>query len=178
MARLTVAELHVVHGFAQTAHSRWGRGCAISLSRLGNGWVYIALAIGGPLLAGTKAIPVLAVGMLNALVLHAVYPSIKRIVARPRPYQRDTTLVPLLPVLDESSFPSGHAMTLPAAMVPLVLACPQTLGLACAAWLLMAWARLASAHHYPSDVLVGTVFGVCVSYPISVYAFTAWRLVF
>ena len=177
-ARLTAAELYVVHGFAQTAHSRLGRCFAIALTRLGNGWIYIALAVGSVLVAGTRAVPLLAVGMLNVLVLHAVYPVIKRIVARPRPYRRDTTLVPLLPVLDENSFPSGHAMTLPAALVPLVLAFPQTLGLAFAGWLLMAWARLASAHHYPSDVVVGTVLGVCVSYPISVYVLAAMRQVF
>jgi undecaprenyl-diphosphatase len=176
-ARLTAVELYVVHGFAQTARSRPGRCFAIALSRLGNGWVYIGLAVGSVLVAGTNAVPLIAVGMLNALLLHAAYPVIKRIVARPRPYQRDTTLVPLLPVLDENSFPSGHAMTLPAALVPLVLAFPQTLDLAFAGWLLMAWARLASAHHYPSDVAIGTMLGVCVSYPISVYALAALRLV-
>jgi undecaprenyl-diphosphatase len=42
---------------------------------------------------------------------------------------------------------------------------------------LMSWARLASAHHYPSDVAVGTALGVSVSYPISVYALAASRLV-
>ena len=39
----------------------------------------------------------------------------------------------------------------------------------------MAWARLASAHHYPSDVAAGTVLGVSVSYPISFYALAASR---
>jgi undecaprenyl-diphosphatase len=41
----------------------------------------------------------------------------------------------------------------------------------------MAWARLASAHHYPSDVAVGAALGVAVSYPISVYALAVARLV-
>jgi undecaprenyl-diphosphatase len=123
------------------------------------------------------AMPVLAVGLLNALVLHSVYPVIKRVVARPRPYQRDATLVPLLPVLDSHSFPSGHAMTMSAVMVPLVLAFPGTIGLAVPAWMLVAWARMASAHHYPSDVAAGTMLGVSVSYPISLYALAALRLV-
>jgi undecaprenyl-diphosphatase len=80
-------------------------------------------------------------------------------------------------VLDQHSFPSGHAMTLPAVLVPLGLQFPQTIGLAFASWLLMAWARLASAHHYPSDVAAGAALGVCVSYPISVFALAASRLV-
>ena len=82
-----------------------------------------------------------------------------------------------LQALDQHSFPSGHAMTLPAALVPLSMQFPQTMGLAFATCLLMAWARLASAHHYPSDVAVGTVLGFSVSYPISVYALAASRLV-
>jgi undecaprenyl-diphosphatase len=177
LARLSAAELSLVHGFAQTVRPRLCRSCAIGLTRLGNGWVYLALGIGAILAAGVNAIPALAAGVLNALVLHSAYPIIKRIVARPRPYQCDATLIPLLPVLDMHSFPSGHAMTLSAALVPLVLAFPHTLGPAFAAWLLMAWARLASAHHYLSDVAVGTALGVSVSYPISVYALAALRLV-
>ncbi len=177
LARLSAAELYLVHGFAHSARPRLARSSAIALSWLGNGWVYLALGIGSVLAAGTRAIPVLAVGMLNALVLHCVYPVIKRLVARPRPYQRDATLVPLLRVLDQHSFPSGHAMTLPAALVPLVLVFPQTISLAFATWLLIAWARLASAHHYPSDVAAGAALGVSVSYPISVYALAASRLV-
>jgi undecaprenyl-diphosphatase len=42
---------------------------------------------------------------------------------------------------------------------------------------LMGWARLASAHHYPSDVAAGTVLGVSVSYPVSLAALAALRLV-
>jgi undecaprenyl-diphosphatase len=177
LARLSAVELFLVHSFAQTARPRLARSSAIGLSWLGNGWVYLALAIGSILAAGLDAVPVVVVGTLNVLLLHCVYPVIKRRVARPRPYQRDATLVPLLPALDQHSFPSGHAMTLSAALVPLTIQFPQTIGLAFATCLLMAWARLASAHHYPSDVAVGTALGVCVSYPISVYALAVSRLV-
>jgi undecaprenyl-diphosphatase len=177
LARLSAVELFLVHSFALTARPRLARSSAIALSWLGNGWVYLALAIGSILAAGLDAIPVVVVGTLNVLLLHCVYPVIKRRVARPRPYQRDATLVPLLPALDQHSFPSGHAMTLSAALVPLTIQFPQTIGLAFGTCLLMAWARLASAHHYPSDVAFGTVLGVCVSYPISVYALAVSRLV-
>jgi undecaprenyl-diphosphatase len=177
LARLSAVELFLVHSFAQTARPRLARSSAIALSWLGNGWVYLPLGIGSILAAGLDAIPVVVVGTLNVLLLHCVYPVIKRRVARPRPYQHDATLVPLLPALDEHSFPSGHAMTLTAALVPLTIQYPQTIGVACATCLLMAWARLASAHHYPSDVAVGTALGVCVSYPISVYALAVSRLV-
>jgi undecaprenyl-diphosphatase len=177
LARLSAAELYVVHGFVNTARLGLTRSSAMAFTWLGNGWVYLAIAIGSILLAGMNAIPAVAIGVLNGLVLHGIYPIIKRRVARPRPYQCDTSLMPLLPVLDQHSFPSGHAMTLPAALVPLVLAFPETLVFALTTWLLMAWARLASAHHYPSDVAFGTALGLSVSYPISIYALAAFRLV-
>ena len=177
VARLSSAELYVVHRFVDTARHRLARAAVIALNWLGDGWFYLVLAAVCILAGGVKALPVVAVGALSAGVLHCLYPVLKRWVARPRPYQRDATLVPLLSVLDEHSFPSGHAMTMSAALVPLVLAFPQMLGLAFAVWLLSAWARLASAHHYPSDVAVGAVLGVSVSYPISIYALSATQLV-
>jgi undecaprenyl-diphosphatase len=177
MARLSSMELYAVHRFVDTARPRLVRASVIALNWLGNGWFYLALGAGSVFATGVKALPVVAAGALSAGVLHCLYPSLKRWVARPRPYQRDATLVPLLTAMDEHSFPSGHAMTMSAALVPLVLVFPQTLGLAFAFWLLMAWARLASAHHYPSDVAIGAVLGVSVSYPISIYALAASRLV-
>ena len=177
VARLSAVELAIVHGFAQTARPKACRSFAVALSWLGNGWIYLAIAVGSIATAGFRAIPVIGIGALNAGLLHCVYPLIKRWVARPRPYRRDPTLRPLLKVLDEHAFPSGHAMTLMAMLVPLVLAFPQTLSFAVAIWLLTAWARLASAHHYPSDVAAGTALGASVSYPISVYALAASGLI-
>lgn len=177
LARLSLIELHAVRAFARTARSSPLAALAIALSRLGNGWAYLAIAFVSLVAAGTHALPALAVGTLNAGLLHCLYPSLKRWVARPRPYQRDATLTPLLGVLDQHSFPSGHAMTLTAALVPLVMTFPQITGLAIFIWLLMAWARLASAHHYPTDVIAGAALGVMVSYPLSLCAFAASRLV-
>jgi undecaprenyl-diphosphatase len=177
LARLSAAELRVVHGFAWTARSMPIRAVAIGMSWLGNGWVYLVIALASIVVAGARALPALVIGALNAGLLHCLYPSIKRWVARPRPYRRDTSLRPLLRALDEHSFPSGHAMTLSAALTPLVIAFPHTLGLAIGIGLLMAWARMACAHHYPSDVAAGAILGVTVSYPLSFYAFAASRLV-
>lgn len=177
LARLSSVELYVVHRFVDTARHRIARSAVVALNWLGDGWFYVALAAASILAAGVKALPAVAVAAFSGGVLHCLYPMLKRWVARPRPYQRDATLVPLLNAMDEHSFPSGHAMTMSAALVPMVLAFPQMLGLAFAFWLLSAWARLASAHHYPSDVAVGAMLGVSVSYPISIYALSATQLV-
>jgi undecaprenyl-diphosphatase len=103
LARLSAAELCLVHGISRTASPPLARCLAIALSRLGNGWFYLALGTGCLFAVGVSAVPILTAGLLNALVLHCMYPLIKRRVARPRPYQSDPTLVPLLRVLSTPS---------------------------------------------------------------------------
>lgn len=178
LARLSAMELAIVHWFALTARPAALRHLAIALSWLGNGWAYAVIALSSIAIVGMRALPAIIIGALNAGVLHCLYPSIKRRVARPRPYQRDPSLQPLLRALDEYSFPSGHAMTMTAALLPLVLLFPATMAVAVSVWLLLAWARLACAHHYPSDVIVGATLGASVAYPLSVGALAASHLMY
>jgi len=178
LARLSAMELAIVHCFVLTARPPVMRSLAIALSWLGNGWAYAVIALSSIATVGLRALPAIIIGALNAGVLHCLYPSIKRRVARPRPYQRDESLRPLLRALDEYSFPSGHAMTMTAALTPLVLMLPATIIVVVSVWLLLAWARLASAHHYPSDVIVGATLGASVAYPLSVGALAASHLMY
>ena len=178
LARLSAMELTIVHWFAATARPPALRRLAIALSWLGNGWAYAVIAASSLATAGLRALPAITLGALNAGVLHCLYPSIKRRIARLRPYQRDPSLRPLLRALDEYSFPSGHAMTMTAALIPLVLMFPATMTVAVTVSLLLAWARLACAHHYPSDVLVGATLGASVAYPLSVGALAASHLMY
>ncbi|MEZ5666480.1 MAG: phosphatase PAP2 family protein [Alphaproteobacteria bacterium] len=151
--------------------ARWGRTAplrplALLLNRLGNGWLYVALAA-GLLLADPGRFPAVAgAATAAALLAHAVYPWIKRQVQRPRPFEADPALTPLLPTLDAFAFPSGHCMTVVAVLIPLCAAYP---GLALPAALLgaaIAWARLVAAHHYPSDLVAGFALGAAVGLPM------------
>lgn len=58
-------------------------------------------------------------------------------------------------------------MTACAAFVPIGMAFPQLIAAILVVWLLLAWARMAAAHHYPSDLLFGAALGAVVSLPIS-----------
>ena len=164
LARLDIA---IVRRCVALARSRAGRFAAIASSWMGNGPLYIALAAAALLMAGRRGAGVILIAAINIGLLHQLYPIIKRWTARPRPSSADTRLVPLLRVLDEHSFPSGHSMTLTAALLPIVLAIPGTFQFSLVLWVVMAWSRLATAHHYPSDVLAGTMLGAAVSYPLS-----------
>lgn len=139
---------------------------AITLSWSGNGLIYPALAAILIFAYGRRAEAPIIIGGINIAVLHCLYPIVKRWMARPRPYRVYTDLVPLLRPLDEHSFPSGHAMTLTAMLVPIVLV-SGALFPSLLLWGAMAWSRLASAHHYPSDLFGGAVIGLIVSYPIA-----------
>ncbi|RBP14273.1 undecaprenyl-diphosphatase [Roseiarcus fermentans] len=161
------ADIWFVRVCARTARPALARGLAIAFSRAGNGGLYPVLAVTLLLAFGTQARAVVLLAAINIVLMHSVYPTIKRMAARARPFRSYTDLKPLLATLDEHSFPSGHVMTLTAALVPIALALPETLPLALGGWLAMAWARVASAHHYPSDILAGAALALVVSYPLS-----------
>jgi undecaprenyl-diphosphatase len=172
--RLSAADLVAVHFFSRSAKWKVGRTSAFIISKLGNGWLYPLLALMiFEHLGGGKAIRVSIAAALNAGVLHCLYPAIKRYIGRPRPFHTDSSLSSLFGVLDEHSFPSGHAMTLTGVLVPIVLAWPDCLSAAVALIVLMGWARIASGHHYPTDICAGAALGFGLSYPLSVWILAA-----
>ncbi len=167
--RLSAADLRAVHFFSRSVKWRIGRTSAVVVSKLGNGWLYPILALMIVEHFGGKAMRVIVAAGLNAALLHCLYPVIKRIIGRPRPFRTDARLASLCGALDEHSFPSGHAMTLSGVLVPIVLAWPDCLGAAIALVMLMGWARIASGHHYPSDICAGAALGFTLSYPLSAW---------
>ena len=164
---LRTADLWVVRLCVASARTSLGRHLAVAVSRVGNGGLYPALAALMIVACGARGCYAMIAAAINIGLMHSVYPTIKRRAARVRPFRAYADLKPLLATLDEHSFPSGHIMTLTAALVPIALALPGTLPLALGGWVAMAWARLASAHHYPSDVLAGAALALVVSYPLS-----------
>lgn len=169
------ADLEVVRFVTRATNSKSGRLFAILVSKLGNGWIY-------PILAavvffawgwdGGKRIILIA--GVNAGLMHILYPIIKRRIKRLRPFKVDPGLPSLLKTLDEHSFPSGHAMTLAGVLTPLVLLWPASAIAAVVMSVCMAWSRVATGHHYPSDVFAGAALGVGLGYPLSVCCLACW----
>jgi undecaprenyl-diphosphatase len=166
--KLAAADLAAVRKLAVAERSRFIRFCAILISKLGNGWIY-------PILAAVifaqwgwsdgKRLVLLA--GVNAASMHILYPLIKMRFKRLRPFKVDPSLPSLMKTLDEHSFPSGHAMTLTGVLAPIVLFAPGALISAVAMACCMAWSRIATGHHYPSDVAAGVALGVGLGYPLS-----------
>jgi undecaprenyl-diphosphatase len=164
------ADLAVVRRISAVAErSPAWRMFAVAVSKLGNGAIY-------PILAaivfaawgwdGGKRMILLAA--VNAAIMHILYPIIKRRFKRLRPFKVDPRLPSLLDTLDEHSFPSGHAMTLTGVLAPVVLLWPAAAVSAVVMACCMAWSRIATGHHYPSDVAAGVLLGLGLGYPLSV----------
>jgi len=165
-------ELSIVRFFSLTARPILLKYSAVIISKLGNGWIYFILAAAAFYYAGYKSLPIIILGIINAVTLHLLYPIIKKKFCRRRPFIVDLNLPSLLKTLDDHSFPSGHAMTLTGVLTPIVIAWPSASYSAVALIISMAWSRIATAHHFPSDVIAGITMGLGIAYPLSSYAFT------
>ncbi|MFY9629582.1 MAG: phosphatase PAP2 family protein [Methylocystis sp.] len=168
-SRFVEVDLGAVRRISAATERPAARMIAVAISKLGNGWIYPILAAlifsswGWP-----EAKRMILLAALNAAMMHILYPLIKKRFKRLRPFKVDPRLPSLLPTLDEHSFPSGHAMTLTGVLAPIVLLWPAMALSAVAMACCMAWSRIATGHHYPSDVAAGVLLGVCLGYPLSV----------
>jgi undecaprenyl-diphosphatase len=165
--RIQAAELIIVRRCVSPIGA--GRFLAVLGSRLGNGWVYPVLVSALVWSGGQQAWTAMYAAAVSVAALHCIYPFIKAWTARRRPFDADPNLRSLLQPLDMHSFPSGHVMTLTAVAVPIVVAFPATVVPLTALWLLVAWSRVACAHHYPTDVLAGTLLGFSVAAPLAFF---------
>ncbi len=166
--RLIAADLEAVRKISNSSRSEFGRAFAIAISKLGNGWIYPILATVVFAAWGLAGYRIILLAAANAALMHCLYPIIKRRFRRLRPFKVDPALSSLLDTLDEHSFPSGHAMTLTGVLAPIVMLWPAMAISAVVMACCMAWSRVATAHHYPTDVVAGALLGVGVGYPISV----------
>lgn len=167
LLRFEERELALVRRQVVWGARAWLRPFALSLNWLSNGWLYVAIVAGLLWFHPPRAFLTIAAATLAVCGAHAIYRWMKPATARPRPCDIDPSLKPMLKTLDQYSFPSGHCMTLTCVLIPITAAVPHLAGLAALLWLLIAWARLATAHHYPTDLIAGTILGALISWPIT-----------
>lgn len=171
LARADNFELPLVRRLAATTRFRWVRSAAIAINFLGNGWIYVPIAVGLLLSQTANAGAIAICALLATAIAHGLYAIIKYCIVRPRPFDRDSNLRSLCKVMDRNSFPSGHCMTLTAVMLPILISEPNYWPTTVLALALLAWSRLVAAHHYLSDIVGGIVLGAVVALPVA-----AWRL--
>ena len=111
------------------------------------------------LTAVSGALAALVTAGAAVAIAHAIYPFAKAFVGRARPCNVCPDLPALSTSLDRYSCPSGHSMTAWAFFLPIGVTMPIAGAIGIVFWLLLAWARVAAAHHYPTDLFVGAALG-------------------
>jgi undecaprenyl-diphosphatase len=145
---------------------RWVRLWMLWASRLGDGWLWLAIAL---LLAaaGPEGPPVLARGALSAGCANLLLFLLKKRIRRARPCERGRPVAFQVNPLhwfpsDRFSFPSGHALnafaigsviafSFPFLAVPVMMVAAS-----------VAASRVVLGLHWLSDVLVGAVVGLLI----------------
>jgi undecaprenyl-diphosphatase len=89
---------------------------------------------------------------------------LKELTDRARPPTAEESVVPLVPLPESTSFPSGHAATAFAAATAVALVYPRLRVPVLALAALVALSRVYLGVHYWSDVIVGSLFGVAVGW--------------
>jgi undecaprenyl-diphosphatase len=147
---------------SRVMHRSKGRSLSVlqrAINTLCNGWIYLPLAVWLILQREWRLMIVAALGTTISFLLYYLT---KPVLARIRPCNFATGLSTGLQYLDQYSFPSGHCMTM---SVVSVLICWQhhaAIPALIAMILLVSWARVAAAHHYPSDLVAGIAIGLSV----------------
>ena len=172
--RLLALDMSMVEAAARSTRRPILRAVAITFTKLGNGWIYPAIAAAIVLRWGVAGLRIIAAALATAGILHLLYPRLKRRFLRARPFVANAGLQSLAKPLDLYSCPSGHTMTLTGVFVPLIVFWHAAWPAGMVMGLGLAWSRLATAHHYPSDVLAGAVLGVCVGLPVAALAAWLW----
>lgn len=134
---------------------------AIGVSRLANGWMYLAAFAALMALASRReAVAVCMIWLSACAIAYPIYFAVKFLLARVRPCDVNPALGSGVRVLDRYSCPSGHCMAATMFVLAAFPFFPAALPLLIAAWLLVAWARIAVGHHYPTDIAAGALLGI------------------
>src|ERR671915_1127723 len=139
------------------------RHCFRFISRLGNGVFWYVLILVLPYMYGSQALLTALQMILTGLICMLLYKFIKNTTSRPRPNERNPTILCPVPPLDQYSFPSGHTLH---AVAFSTIAVTEFHALA---WLLVpftflvALSRMILGLHYPSGVLAGAIIGALVA---------------
>ncbi len=128
-----------------------------SLGDLGLIWIIICIVF----LLKPQTRPLGIYGLL-ALIIGALLCNalLKPLIGRVRPYQVIDGLLPLLPPLNDASFPSGHTTAAFAAAFAWRKLPPKWTIIIFSLAILMAFSRLYLGVHYPSDILGGIALGL------------------
>lgn len=158
------ADISILLYIQEHIRKEWMNGFWRAITFLGDGgWFWILLAVVLLIMKKTRKAGVAAA---IALVIGALITNVclKNLVARVRPYDTYSALIPIVKRPIDWSFPSGHTCASFASAFVYFRLLPKKYGipalvLAC----MIAFSRLYLGVHYPTDVLAGFLIGLLAS---------------
>lgn len=158
------ADISILLYIQEHIRKEWMNGFWRAITFLGDGgWFWILLAVVLLIMKKTRKAGAAAA---IALVIGALITNVclKNMVARVRPYDTYSALIPIVTKPIDWSFPSGHTCASFASAFVYFRLLPKKYGisalvLAC----MIAFSRLYLGVHYPTDVLAGFLIGLLAS---------------
>ena len=148
----------------------------VFLTRLGDaGMIWIAVSLAFLCFKKTRRIGCMSLlALFFSLCVNNLF--LKQIIARTRPYEAISGLVPLVPRPTDFSFPSGHSAAAFSAAGVFVRTLPKRFGIPLLLFaIVIALSRLYVGVHYPSDVLCGVISGLLLSYAARFCVEKVWK---
>lgn len=163
LARVHLFDCRVVQRLFASNHRRLMTPMMVGLSRSANGYLYILLIAFLFLVDGELGLSAFSRAFIGFAIELPVYFILKRLIKRPRPFQRMKNIAFVIPPPDHFSFPSGHtaaaflmAMILSAVFPGLLI--PSLLWATA-----VGFSRVYVGVHYPTDIFAGMAMGLLIA---------------
>jgi undecaprenyl-diphosphatase len=138
---------------------RWIRIATISVTRLGDGWLWYALGLILLVYGGHDRFIAIGAAATAAGVGIYLFRTIKTKSKRKRPCEIEPHCWASILPPDKYSFPSGHTITAFAIALPIGICYPELQVWLFVAALLIASSRIMLGMHFLSDVIAGSIIG-------------------
>jgi undecaprenyl-diphosphatase len=139
---------------------RWMRSATLWVTRLGDGWIWYALALIILFVGGERRFLAVGAGLTASLAGIVVFRQMKLISKRPRPYKVEPHCWAMIAPPDRFSFPSGHSMTAFSITVTIGHFYPELRWVLIVLALSIAASRIILGMHYLTDVVAGAAIGI------------------
>ena len=141
---------------------RWIRFLILSLTRMGDGWLWYALGIILAAYGGPQRFSAVGAAGVAAIASIFVFKILKMLSQRPRPCQLEPHCWSQVLPPDKFSFPSGHTMTAFSISIVLIYFYPLLSAPLLLLSVSIGVSRIVLGMHYLSDVLAGGILGVAL----------------
>jgi undecaprenyl-diphosphatase len=131
-----------------------------TISKIGDGWIYLGLTIIYLIFETTAAVKILPAFIAAYSMEALIYFLIKKNVKRIRPFKTIDNISSLILPPDEFSFPSGHTAAAAVFSVICGVVFPLTRIYLVFYTAAVGFSRIYNGVHYPGDVFAGAALGV------------------